>query len=312
MLRLGKSELLVSQMCLGCLYLGSRESMDDSFRKLDIYADAGGNFIDTANLYGYWFSEAKKGGESETAIGNWLKERKNRSKIVLATKVGFDYPGVDYGTSAKQIRKECEKSLRRLGTDYIDLYYAHTDDRRTPMEETLGALNDLVREGKIRYIGASNFSAWRLERASWISRKNKWAEYCCIQQRYSYLRPKTGWDFGHQVAVNEDLIDFIKDTGMALLAYSVLLNGAYTDAGKALPEQYAGPDSEARLKALDGVAEETGATRNQLVYYWLMNADPPSIPLLAFSTKEQFNEAMGTFKIKLSEEQMKRLTEARV
>jgi len=311
MIKLGNTDLSVSTLCLGCLYFLARETREDSFRRLDQYLDAGGNFLDTANMYSHWINETTRGGESETLIGEWLKARNSRSKVVIASKVGFPYPGVPYGTSARQIREECDKSLKRMGVDHIDLYYAHSDDRTTPMEETLGAFNDLILEGKIGHIGASNFSSWRLERARQTSRANGWAEYCCVQQRYSYLRPKAGWDFGEQVAANDDLLEYVKDTGISLLAYSPLLYGTYTDRTKTVMEQYWGPDSDARLKVLDEVASEAGATRNQVVYYWLMDAEPNAIPLVASTTDEQFAEALGAMNLRLTDEQMKRLTEAK-
>lgn len=311
MKKLGNTDLSVSPLCLGCLYFLARDTREDSFRRLDQYLDAGGNFLDTANMYSHWINDTTKGGESETLIGEWLKERKNRSRVVIASKVGFPYPGVPYGTSARQIREECDKSLKRLGVDHIDLYYAHSDDQHTPMEESLGAFNELIREGKIGRIGASNFKAWRLERARQLAAANGWEEYCCVQQRYSYLRPKVGWDFGQQIAANDDLLEYVKDTGITLLAYSPLLNGTYTDRTKTLMEQYVGPDSDARLKVLDEVATESGATRNQVVYYWLMNGTPSAIPLVASSTDAQFEEALGSLHISLSDAQMKRLTEAR-
>ncbi|OHE64290.1 MAG: hypothetical protein A2Z99_21715 [Treponema sp. GWB1_62_6] len=311
MIMLGKTELRVSAMSLGCLYFGARDSREESFKRLDQYLGYGGNFLDTANMYSHWISDATRGGESESLLGEWLKARGCRSRVVIASKVGFPYPGVPYGTSAKRIKEECDKSLKRMGTDYIDLYFAHSDDRGTPMEESLGAFNELIKEGKVRNIGASNFKAWRLERAARISRQNGWAEYCCIQQRYSYLRPKAGWDFGVQVAANDDLLEYVTDTGMGLMAYSPLLYGAYTDPKKAFQEQYLGPDSDARLGVLSEVAAEIGATKNQVVYAWLMRGTPAAIPLVASTTDSQFGEAMGSLSIDLTADQMKRLSDAR-
>ncbi|MBO9610441.1 MAG: aldo/keto reductase [Paenibacillaceae bacterium] len=307
--KLGRTPLEVSRLCLGAMYFGSKDSDGESLKRLDQYAAAGGNFLDTANMYAHWATNSSRGGESERLIGDWLRRRSNRSQMVVATKVGFPYPGVTYGTTAKQIKEECDKSLLRLGTDYIDLYYAHTDDLQTPMEETLEAFNDLVRAGKVRYIGASNFSAWRLERAKQISERNGWASYCCIQQRFTYARPKTGWDFGGQISANDDLLQYVKDAGISLLAYSPLLGGSYTNSSKPFMEQYQGPDTDARLKVLREIADETGATCNQLVYFWLMHA-AASIPLVASSTDEQFAEALGTLRMTLSDEQVNRLSAA--
>lgn len=309
--QLGNTDLKVSQMGLGCLYFGSRDSKEKSFRRMDQYLAVGGNFLDTANMYSHWISDDTKGGESEKMIGEWLKERNNRSEVIIASKVGFPYPGNDYGTSKEQIKEEFHKSLERLGTNYIDIYYAHTDDFNTPMEETLEAFNELMTEGKLRAIGASNFKAWRLERAGQIAEKNNWQSYSAIQQRYSYLRPKRGWDFGEQVAANQDLFEYVKDTGISLVAYSPLLQGAYTNPKKEFKEQYQGPDTDKRLAVLDEITAETGATRNQLVYYWLMNREPNAIPLIAATTDEQFEEAVGSLELDLSEEKIKIMTEAK-
>lgn len=309
--QLGNTDLKVSQMGLGCLYFGARDSKEKSFRRMDQYLAAGGNFLDTANMYSHWISDETKGGESEKMIGKWLEARNNRSDVIIASKVGFPYPGTEYGTSKEQIKEEFHKTLKRLGTDYLDLYYAHTDDFNTPMEETLEAFNELITEGKLRAIGASNFKAWRLERARQIAKKNHWQGYSCIQQRYSYLRPKRGWDFGDQIAANQDLFEYVKDTGISLVAYSPLLQGAYTNPKKEFKEQYQGPDTEKRLSLLDKIAAETGATRNQLVYYWLMNRDPAAIPLIAATTDEQFEEAVGSLELDLDDEVIKLMTETK-
>ncbi len=319
--RLGNTDLLVSEFCLGCMYFGWREERGQSWERLDQYVAAGGNFLDTANIYSGHSLKDKDyfgkdidlyvDGASERLLGEWMKQRQNRHELILASKVGFPYPRVPYGTGASRIKSECDKSLLRLGTDYLDLYYLHTDDIDTPMEESLGALDELVKEGKVRQIGASNFSAWRLERALQISRHNGWAEYCCIQQRYTYLRPKSGWDFGGQKSVNDDLLDYVKDSGLTLLAYSPLLRGAYVDPAKPLMAQYVGPDSDSRLQALTEIASEVGATKNQLVYYYLLHTAPPAIPLVASSSAGQFDEALGTLSLSLSTEQMARLEKAR-
>ncbi len=218
---LGKTDLSVSTLCLGAMRFGARDSREFSFQQFDYYLEQGGNFIDTANIYAHWYDGAS-GGESETMLGAWLKERKNRQDVIIASKVGFAYPGIEMGTSAKQIEEECEKSLKRMGIETIDLYYSHNDDRNTPLEESLEAYDQLIRKGKVRHIGASNFLAWRLAEANAAARENGWEEYCCIQQRYTYLRPRTGTNFGNQVAVNADLEDFCRSNPVTLLAYSPL------------------------------------------------------------------------------------------
>ena len=308
---LGKTNLSVSELCLGCLYFGARDSESVSFERLDQFLDAGGNFLDSANIYSHWINDQTKGGESEEMVGRWLKNRGTRNLVIIASKMGFPYPGVDEGLSEKQILEECDKSLKRLGVDTIDLYYAHTDDMNTDMEETLSAFQKLIDAGKVRAIGASNFSAWRLEQAYQLADRYDWTSYCCVQQRYSYLRPKSGWDFKPQLAANDDLLEYIQNRPMTLLAYSPLLNGAYVDSNKSFQPQYIGSDSDARLKALHEICEETGYKANQIVYAWLLQSTPQALPLVASSTKEQLDEAVQSTQIVLTKEQLKKLNDAR-
>ena len=307
--QLGKTGVEVSAFCQGILYYGNRIGQEMSFRLMDRYVDAGGSFLDTANIYSFWLP-GFQGGESETVLGRWMRARGNRSRLFIASKLGFAYQDVTLGLRAEQIQAECEKSLRRLQTDVIDLYYAHVDDRDTPLEETMEAFDRLVQAGKVRTIGASNFPAWRLERARMVSRANGWAAYGCIQQRYTYLRPRPGATFGAQVSANDDLLDYVRSEGMTLLAYSPLLNGAYTRADRGFQEQYLGSDADARLAALRAVAQEAGATANQVVYAWMMQSDPPVIPLMAASTDKQMDENLGALEVTLSAAQMAWLDEA--
>jgi len=306
---LGKTGVEVSAFCLGTMHFGSRTDKETSYQILDRHVEAGGSFLDTANNYAMWVPGCV-GGESETLLGEWMRGRKNRAQMFIATKVGFDYPGVERGLRAQQITTECEKSLKRLGIDTIDLYYAHRDDRNTPVEETLEAYDRLIKAGKVRFIGASNFLAWRLEEARWVSETLGWAEYCCVQQRYSYIRPKPGADFGHQTAANDDLLDYCRARGMRLLAYSPLLSGAYTRADRAFPDQYLGPDTDARVAALKVVCEEVGATANQVVLAWMAQSDPAVIPVFGASRVEQLQENLGALAVELSAEQMARLNDA--
>jgi aryl-alcohol dehydrogenase-like predicted oxidoreductase len=306
---LGNTGIEVSAFCLGTMYFGSRNDKALSYQILDQYVDAGGSFLDTANIYARWVP-GYVGGESEALLGEWMRERNNRSRMFIATKVGFEYPGVERGLRAHQIEAECEKSLQRLGVDTIDLYYAHVDDRHTPMAETMEAFDRLVKAGKVRLVGASNFLAWRLEEAHWASHTHDWAEYCCVQQRYSYVRPKPGTSFSPQIATNDDLLDYCRVRGVTMLAYSPLLSGAYARADRSFSEQYLGPDTDARVATLRAVAEEVGATVNQIVLAWMVQSDPPVIPLVAASTTEQMQENLGALEIELSADQMTRLNKA--
>ncbi len=304
---LGTSPLQVSPLCLGAMYFGTKTDADTSFALLDQYVEAGGAFLDTANIYAHWVPGAH-GGDSETLLGRWMRARGNRDQMVIASKVGFDQPGVPRGLAAAQIEAECDKSLRRLGVDTIDLYYAHVDDRQTSQQETLAAFDRLVRAGKVRALGASNFPAWRVERARCLSRANGWAEYVCVQQKHTYLRPRQGTSFDPQLAVDEDLIDYCDDQHLTLLPYSPLLKGAYTRSDRHVPREFAGADSDSRLAAVHAIARELDATPNQIVLAWMVAHG--WVPVMAASTPEQLRENLGALNIRFSATQLERLDEA--
>ncbi len=306
---LGNTGENVSTLCLGAMYFGTRQNQAESFQLLDQYYESGGTFIDTANIYAWWV-DSFKGGESETILGAWIKGRRNRGQVFIASKVGFGYQDVPITLRADIIEQECNKSLKRLGVETIDLYYAHNDDRETPLEETLEAFHRLLDAGKVRYIGASNYLAWRLEEARWLSLMNEWPEYCCVQQRHSFIRRKHGTTFYPQVAVNEDLLDYVKSRGISLLAYSALLSGAYTHPDRKFDDQYLGMDTDNRLEALKSVAAENGATLNQVILAWMLQSDPPVLPLIAASTQEQMHENLNAIEIELTPDQMVRLNSA--
>ena len=306
---LGNTGVNVSTLCLGAMYFGTRQNQAESFQLLDQYFESGGTFIDTANIYAWWV-DGFKGGESETILGAWMKERRNRDQVFIASKVGFGYRDVPITLRADIIEQECNKSLNRLGVETIDLYYAHNDDRETPLEETLEAFLRLFDAGKVRYIGASNYLAWRLEEARWLSLFSEWPEYCCVQQRHSYIRRKHGTTFDPQVAVNEDLLDYVKNRGITLLAYSALLSGAFTRPDRNFDSQYLGMDTDNRLAAIKAVAAETGTTQNQVILAWMLQSDPPVLPLIAASTREQMQENLDAIEVKLTSDQMLRLDSA--
>ncbi len=305
--KLGLTDVQVSALCLGAMYFGSRNSQADSERLLDAYVDAGGSFIDTANIYAWWV-DGFHGGESETLMGEWMRQRNNRSRLFIASKVGFGYDDVPRTLNARWIEEECNKSLKRMGIETIDLYYAHVDDRHTPLEETLEAFDKLVKVGKVRYVGASNYLAWRLEQAKWVSQTNHWAQFTCIQQHYTYLPLRPGTSTDPQVFANEDLLDYCRSTGMTLLAYSALQSGAYTRPERSLPGRLVSADNDKRLTALRAVAQEAGVTVNQVILRWMIQRD--IIPLIAASTQEQMTENIGALNFQLSAAQMQRLNEA--
>jgi aryl-alcohol dehydrogenase-like predicted oxidoreductase len=302
-LPLGDSGATVSALCLGTMFFGTTVDEKTAYAVLDRYYDAGGRFFDTANNYAVWIDEGE-GGESEALLGRWMRERGNRDDIFLATKVGGWH---DEGLGAAAIARGIEGSLERLGTDRVDLYYAHVEDRSVPQEETVGAFGELVTAGKALHVGCSNAPAWRIERARGIARAGGGAPYRCVQQRHSYLLPRPGTDLGRQLASSPELLDYCADQGVGLLAYSVLLGGAYTRGDRPLPEGYAGADADARLAVLREVAEETGATPNQVVLAWLLRGTPPVIPLIGASSEEQLAENLGALEVELSAEQLERL-----
>lgn len=313
---LGRTGTDVSALCLGCMAFGTRLDEATSFGLADRYVAAGGRFVDTANNYAFW-TDGGVGGESEALLGRWLTTRRNRPEIFLATKVGANptEPGAGLeraeGLSAPTIARAVDESLRRLGTDHVDLLYAHIDDRSTPLEETLAAFDRLVRAGKVRHVGCSNAAAWRVERARGIARANGWAAYCGVQQRHSYLRPKPGADLGVQVAADDGLLDYCRaNDDVTLLAYSPLLAGAYARPGAPLPEGYAGPDADARLAALARVAAEVGATPNQVVLAWLTRGSPSVVPLIAASTPERLQENIDALEVVLDRRQLDELSAA--
>jgi aryl-alcohol dehydrogenase-like predicted oxidoreductase len=294
---------------LGALPFGTKVPQDLSFSILDGYADAGGSFLDTANNYSLWHANGK-GGESETVLGNWMTARSNRGEMFVATKAGFNTPETGISLSADTIRREVEGSLKRLKTDYVDLFYAHTDSRDDPLEETLGTMNDLIQEGKIRFIGCSNYRAWRIERATRVSEAHGWRSYCCVQQRFTYLRPKAGASFAPQLSANEDLLDFCTENSeVRMLAYSPLLHGAYSRDDRDIPEQYRSGESDRRLETLSRLAQSRGATVSQIIYAWMIQGTPGIIPLMAPTTISQLEENLGALEINLSNEDIKDLSE---
>lgn len=328
---LGRSPITVSELCLGAMFFGTRTEPVLAYALLDQFIDAGGTFIDTANNYAVW-TEGGVGGESESVVGEWLRERGNRDRVVIASKCGAlprrlangstqagqssadsSSPGFadPEGLSEAAITRAIDSSLRRLGTDYLDLYYAHIDDRKVPVAETMGAFGRLIEVGKVRAIGCSNFATWRIADSQVAAEAAGTPGYVAAQFRYSYLRPNHGADFGVQVPVDDQLRDFCRSKDVALLAYSPLLEGAYSRGRDQTPPSYVSADSDARLDVLAEVAAEVGAPATQVVYAWLRQQDPPVISLVAGSRPEQLAENLASVDVTLSDEQMERLTSAR-
>lgn len=300
---LGKTELSVSPLCLGGNVFGWTADEQRSFAVLDAYMEGGGNFIDTADTYSTWLP-GHVGGESESILGRWMSARKNRGHVILATKVGSRMGTAPdaYGLSRHYILEEVEASLRRLQTDYIDLYQAHRDDTETPLEETLAAFDALVRQGKVRYIGASNYSAVRLREALHISSQHGYARYECLQPPYNLM---------NRAAYEGELQALCLEEGLGVITYSSLasgfLSGKYRQ-GKELPssprargiqERYMNEQGFRVLEALDHVAATHSATVSQVALAWIM-AQPGITSAIASATSvEQVHELLGAVEVSL-------------
>lgn len=309
---LGSTETEVSALCLGTMYFGTTTDEETSRTLLDRYVEAGGRFLDTANAYAHWVPEGH-GGDSEALLGRWLRDRGNRDELFVATKVGFGYagaaddPGAERGLTAEQVRTECEKSLKRMGIDTIDLYYAHYDYRQTPLEETLEAFDALVTAGKVRYIGASNYAAWRLADALNVSRQNGWAEFVCVQQKHTYLHRDLWQDYELWPPADQHVLDQCRSKGLGVVAYSPLIRGAYAREDRPLGAEFRTTHKERQLEAVMSLAEEQGATTNQMVLAWMLHSDPQVIPLFSCSKLEQLEENLRALDVELTQEDMARL-----
>jgi len=314
MRKLGRTGLRVSALCLGGNTFGWTTDQKASETVLDAYLEAGGNFIDTADVYSRW-APGNSGGESEIVLGKWLAARKNRHAALIATKVmGPMGPGAnDTGLSRQHIVDGVEDSLRRLLTDYIDLYQAHWDDRETPLEETLRAFDDLVSQGKVRYIGASNYHAWRLTRALWESDKRGYVRYESIQPKYNLLA---------RDEYERELEPLCVEQGIGVIPYSSLasgfLSGKYR-AGAELPKtaRAAGIQKShmndrgfAILAAVEKVAEKVGATPAQVAISWLAHRPSITAPIASATSVPQLKELLGGIELRLDQEATATLEDA--
>ncbi len=295
--------LKVSEIALGAMNFGTTTSKEDAYEVLDTYLDMGGNFIDTSNNYAHW---AGTGDESETLLGEWLKDRGCRDRVVLATKVGFDRHGKGAGLKSAQIEYWIDESLRKLGTDYIDLYYAHTDDADTPIEETMEAFDRLVKKGKVRALGSSNFDTWRLAEANLLAEAKGWTPYTAMQQRLSYLNPKFGEapKYVFNEVANRERLRFLCAKNMPLISYACLCKGAY-ECPERLPEEY---EAGTRLSFIREMAAQKGVNPSALVVAWLTNLHrckgfPRVIPLFS-ATPEQLKQNLRGLELPLTDEEL--------
>ncbi|MFD5712213.1 aldo/keto reductase [Streptomyces pharetrae] len=307
--KLGSSDLEVFPLSLGGNVFGWTADQDQSFAVLDAYTAAGGNFVDTADSYSAW-ADGNSGGESETIIGAWLKARGNRDDVVLATKVSQhpDYPGL----SAANIRAAADASLRRLGTDRIDLYYTHFDKPEVPVEEIIGALDELVRAGKVRHIAASNISPERLRASLEFSDREGLARYVALQPHYNLVSRDT---------YEGELQDVAARAGLAAVPYFALasgfLTGKYRPGAAVDSARAAGAgkhlDSERGrrvLDALDAVAAAHGVPVATVALAWLAAQPTVAAPIASARTPDQLPALLGVAELRLTEEELARLGEA--
>jgi len=304
-LTLPQTELNVSNLCFGGNVFGWTADQAQSFELLNHFVEHGGNFIDSADVYSAW-KEGNVGGESETVIGNWLQSNGKRNQVVIATKVAF--LETRKGLSAANIALACEDSLRRLKTDYIDIYYAHGDDLETDLEETLGAFNELVVSGKVRYIAASNYTYDRLAEALRISEANGFAKYIALQNRYSMVA---------RDPYESDGAKSVQDFGISGLPYSTLgsgfLSGKYkegqtVDSARAVAvgNNYANAENFALLRRVEEIAQRHSVSNTAVALEWLRNQPGVTVPIASGRTIEQLTALMQS--VTLSSEEVSFLT----
>jgi 1-deoxyxylulose-5-phosphate synthase len=309
--RLGRTGLEVSALCLGTMTFGSQTDEQTSFAIMDRAFDAGVFFLDTANVYPFW-STWKTAGRTEEIVGHWLSGRRDR--VVVATKVrGQMGPGPnDKGLSRRHIMQAVESSLRRLQTDYIDLYQVHAFDSETPLEETLRALDDLVHAGKVRYIGCSNFAAWQLTKALGISERLNLARFDSAQPRYNLF------DREAEAA----LLPLCAEEHVAVIPYSPLAGGLLSGKYRRGSTPPAGSRyviferrdeiTEPVLDALDALAvlaNEKGVSVAQLAVAWVLAQPVITAPIVGATRAEQLDETLAAADLTLSEQDLRRCDE---
>jgi aryl-alcohol dehydrogenase-like predicted oxidoreductase len=312
--QMGKTGLRVSELCLGAMTFGRETTEEDSFKILDHFVEVGGNFIDTADVY--------SAGTSEEILGRWLKG-KNRADFVIATKVRFSMGSGtnDFGLSRKHILDGVENSLRRLGTDYVDIYQIHRWDWDTPIEETLSALNSLVQAGKVRYLGASNVAGYQLQKAIDVSLANGWEPFTCLQPLYNLLDRSIEWE----------LLPVCREEGVGVIPWSPLrggwLSGKYRRDMSAPPAETRISDAEKNswgerwsnyanertwgvIDELLALAKETEKTPAQVALNWVLNRPEITAPIIGVRKMTHLEDNLGATGWTLSLEQMKKLDQA--
>jgi aryl-alcohol dehydrogenase-like predicted oxidoreductase len=290
MIKLANTDLTIYPLCLGGNVFGYSADKENSEAVLSFYADNGGNFIDTADMYSQW-APGHIGGESETIIGNWMKKRGNRSQMIIATKVGkLD---TKPGLSPSNIISACEDSLKRLGSDYIDIYYSHQDDLDTPIEQTLGAYDSLIKAGKVRYIAASNFTPERLQESLDISKELNLASYIASQDQYNLM----------ERSYESTLRDVLEKNNLSQIPFYGLARGFLT--GKYRPgasvesvratgvsNSYGNERGWMMLEKLDQIAKERKTSIASISLAWLRAQRTVAAPIASATKLEQIKEIM--------------------
>ena len=299
MIKLSNTDLTIYPLCLGGNVFGYSADKENSEAVLSFYADNGGNFIDTADMYSQW-APGHIGGESETIIGNWMKKRGNREQMIIATKVGkLD---TKPGLSPSNIISACEDSLKRLGSDYIDIYYSHQDDLDTPIEQSLGAYDSLIKTGKVRYIAASNFTPERLQESLDISKELNLASYIASQDQYNLM----------DRSYENTLMPTLKSNGLSQLPFYGLARGFLTGKyrkGKlvesiranSVAPNYANDRGWAILEKLDQIAKDKNTSVAAVALAWLRAQETVSAPIASATKLEQIKETMPLIELSTSE-----------
>ncbi|HEY3561545.1 MAG TPA: aldo/keto reductase [Kribbella sp.] len=312
----------MTNLALGAMEYGTRIDEQTSFRLLDAYVDEGGEWIDTANCYSFWQDPSGHGGQSEELLGRWLARRPGvRDRIKLATKVGCEplwpgsFPEHSEGLSAKAIDSALETSLRRLGVDHIDLYWAHRDDRSTPLEETVAAFGKHATNGTIGRIGLSNYALWRVERMRGLAASLGVMGPTALQLRYSYLQPRPfvrdnahdhrfGW-------ITDEVLDYAQNNPeQQLFAYSPLMSGGYENrADRPIDPAFDHPGTTRRLEVLTNLAATLNTSRSAVVLAWLAGGTPAITPIVGISTPTYLTTALTGTRLELTPQQRHELDE---
>lgn len=309
-INIGDSDLKVSRLNFGGNVFGWTLNEQQSFEMLDAFTLAGFNFIDTANTYAWWINGV--GGQSETIIGNWMKARRNRNKMVIATKVGSQTKEHPIDISRKHILKSVDESLQRLQTDYVDLYYTHFDDGTTPVEETMSTYDEIIKAGKVKYIAASNVSPQRLQASFDVAEKNGWAKYIALQPHYNLVE-RNGYE--------KDYAPLVEKYGLTVFPYWALAAGFLT--GKYRKEadlsisvrgggvqKYLNEKGLAVLKALDEVAAKHATKPASVALAWLLHQPHIGAPIASATSRAQLDDLFAAVKLRLDEEDLQTLNEA--